>query len=78
MILQSIAGVKHGQLPHQAIPRDLGDDRCGGNGRTAGIAIDHSHLYATEAGFLISIDETQMGLNRKSRHGAAHGEETRL
>ena len=80
MILQSVGGVKRGELGHGAIARDLGDDRCGGDGGAAGVAIDDGDFQAGEAGLLVAVDEAGVGLDGHARvaealDGAAHGEE---
>src|SRR5271155_5329550 len=76
MILQTVGGVKRGEFRHGAIPRDLGDDRRGGNGRTARIAVDDGDFPAGKTGFLIAIDEAEVRLEAQALDGAAHGEET--
>ena len=75
MILQSVAGVKHGKFRHGAITRNLGDDRRGRDGRTARVTIDDGEFPAGKTGFLIAVDQAQVWLQRKSLDRAAHGEE---
>ena len=72
MILQSVGGVKRGEFRHGAIPRDLGDDRRGGDGRAARVAIDNGEFRAGETGFLIAVDQAQVRLHPKSFDRAAH------
>ena len=75
MILQSVGGVKRGELGHGAVAGDLGDDRRGGDGGAAGVAIDDGDFHAGEAGFLVAADEAGVGRKAKAFNGAAHGEE---
>ena len=77
MILQSVAGVKRGEFRHGEIARDLGDDRRGGDGRTARVAIDDGDFPAGESGFLVAVDEAEVRLEGKTRDRAAHGEKAR-
>ena len=76
MILQSVSRVKRGEFGHGPVPRDFGDDRGGGDGGTAGVAIDDGDFPAGETGFLIAIDQAEVGLRPKALHRAAHREET--
>jgi hypothetical protein len=74
MILQSVAGVKHGEFRHGAIARDLGDDRRGGDGGTTRVAIDDGEFPAGETGFLVAVDQAQVRLHAQALDRAAHGE----
>jgi hypothetical protein len=75
MFIQSVLWVKHGELLHGAVAGDLGDDRGGGDGRAAGVAIDDGELMAIEAGLHVAVDEAEMGLQAQAFDGAAHGQE---
>jgi hypothetical protein len=75
MILQSVAGVKHGEFRHGAIARDLGDDRRGGDRGTTRVAIDDRDFPAGETGFLVAVDQAEVRLHAQTLDRAAHGEE---
>jgi hypothetical protein len=75
MFLQSVVGVKHGELGHGAVAGDLGDDGGGGDGGAAGVAVDDGELLAGEAGAHVAVDEAEVGLELEALDGAAHGEE---
>ena len=75
MILQTVRGVKRGEIGHGAIAGDLGDDGCGSDGRALGVAVDDSDFQAGKAGFFIAVNEAEAGLAGESLYGTAHGEE---
>jgi hypothetical protein len=78
MILQTVAGVKRGEFRHVAVAGDLGDDRGGGDGGAERVAVDDGPFLARKPGFLAAVDEAEIGLDRKARNGAAHGQERGL
>lgn len=78
MILQSVAGVKHGEFHHHTVPLNLGDDGSRRNGRAKRVAVNDGPLLAGKTGFLVSINETKMRLERKPLHRAAHGQQAGL
>jgi len=75
MILQTVGRVKRGEFLHGAIARDLGDDRRGGDGGAAGVAVDDGEFWAGEPGLLVAVDEAEMRLQGEARDRAAHGEQ---
>jgi hypothetical protein len=75
MFLQSVVGVKHGELHHGAVTGNLGDDGGGGDGGATGVAIDDGHLRTTQTGPLVAVDEAEFGLALETRDGAAHGKQ---
>lgn len=77
MILQTVAGVKHGEFRHGVITGDLGNDRGGGNRRTKRIAIDHGAFLTSQTGLLVAIDQAEVRLHWQSLHSTTHGKETR-
>ena len=78
MILQTVAGVKRGEIGHGAVAGDLGDDGGGGDGGTASVAIDNGFLFTTKTGFFVAVNEAEVGLNGKALNRAAHGEQAGL
>jgi hypothetical protein len=78
MILQTVRGVKRGEIGHGAVAGDLGNDGGGGNRGAERVAIDDGFFFATETSFLVAIDEAKVGLEGQTIDGAAHGEQTGL
>jgi hypothetical protein len=74
MFVQSVLGVKHGELLHGTVAGDLGDDGGGGDGRATGIAVDDGQFMAIEAGLHVAVDEAKMRLEAETLDGPAHGE----
>jgi len=75
MILQTVAGVKRGEIGHGAVAGNLGDDRGGGDGGATGVAVDDGDFLAAEPSLLVAVDEAEMRLLFQAIDGAAHGEE---
>ncbi len=78
MILQTVGGVKRGEFLHGPIAGDLGDDRSGGDGGAAGVAINDRQFRAGEACLFIAINEAKLRWRGQTGHGAAHGEQAGL
>ena len=57
---------------HLAIARHLGDDRRGGNGAAAAIAVQHAALRDQQVGNAERVDEHEVRQRRERQHGAAH------
>jgi len=78
MILQTVRGVKRGEIGHGAVAGNLGDDGGGGDGGAEGVAVDYCFFFTRETGFFVAVDEAEVGLLAETRDGAAHGEEAGL
>jgi len=75
MILQTVVGVKRGEIGHGAIAGDFGDDGGGGDGGATSVAVDNGDFLTAEPGLLVAVNEAEVGLLRKPLDGAAHGEQ---
>jgi len=78
MILQSVTGVKHGEFPHQPVPRDFGDDGSRRDGRAKRVAVDDGPFLSGKTGLLVTVHEAKLGRKRKPLDRAAHGQKAGL
>jgi hypothetical protein len=63
---------------HQAIPRDLGHNRGGGNRNAAGIPFDDSDLGQRQGGTMVSVDQQKISLGLKMPNGHSHRQQCGL
>jgi len=75
MILQTVRGVKRAECDHGRIARDLGDDRCGGDGGAFRVTVNDGDFAAGQARALVAVDEAELRRGVQARDGAAHGEQ---
>ncbi len=62
------------ELPHDPIPRDLGDDAGGGDGKRAAVALDQRVVRQRKIPDRQAVDKAVVGRGFQGSDGAAHGE----
>src|SRR5262245_51127813 len=68
VMLEAIAGIEEAQPGHQAVARDLGDDRGGGDRGDDGVAADHGLAIAAGVDPVAAVHEYKPWLDRQRRH----------
>lgn len=69
MLIEAPTGMLRRQAGHLAVPRDLGNDRCGGNGGTGRIALDEAAVLDLTVRQLEAVDKADRLPGAKLRQG---------
>ena len=69
---EAVIGMPGIQGHHLRIPGDLGQDRGGGDGRMASIALDHGLARQAMARQAVAVHQQVFGCWRQAINGAAH------
>lgn len=70
---ESIAGKLAIKIDHEAVARDFGDDAGGGDGITAGVAIDEGSLGMFECADVGAVDQSVFGAGGELGERFVHG-----
>ena len=76
--IEPVARIAAVEVEHLAVPRDLGDDRRGGNGRAAPVAVQHTALRHRQIRDAERVDQHDVGQRRELQHGTLHRAQRRL
>ena len=58
--IEAVSGILGVQFEHHAVPRDLGDNRCRGNGRAPRIAVNDRPLRHQQVGDAKRVNEHEI------------------
>src|SRR6266566_1646130 len=70
---ETIARIGSIQLGHEAVPVNLGDDGCGGDGKIDAVAFVKAILRLTETRNRSAVDQDVLGSDRKAGERQLHG-----